>query len=352
MKIGIVTVYKGSNYGAFLQAFALQSYLQKRGNEVWFIKHHARTPFLSVCKKVIVNMLHGKFFKIPFLVTQENKMRKARKLLKETNKKDIRNLDVIIFGSDEIWNIKRKKICKYPIFFGAGIHHDNKISYAPSVNMASIEDFNKSPRQIHALKELKRISVRDEYSKNIIGQVTGKDVQITLDPTLLMSGEFYRECMEPIKMEKPFILVYSYGTIKINEYVITKIVQYAHSKNLMLVSVMGHLDWCDYNIGVSPFEMLTYFNKAEFIITDTFHGAIFSLIFEKDFIVPAITSRKLDEVLRLFHIKERVVHEPDKIEKTILAHMDYGLIHFVLEEKIKESEDFLNGVLENSFGRK
>ncbi len=81
MKIGIVTVYRGSNYGAFLQAFALQSYLQECGNDVWFIRHHARAPFLSGCKKVITSMLHGKFSEIPFWITQENKMRRARKRL-------------------------------------------------------------------------------------------------------------------------------------------------------------------------------------------------------------------------------------------------------------------------------
>ncbi len=352
MKIGIVTVYRGSNYGAFLQAFALQSYLQECGNDVWFIRHHARAPFLSGCKKVITSMLHGKFSEIPFWITQENKMRRARKRLKEISRKDIGNLDVIILGSDEIWNMKRKKIYKYPIFWGEGIRHENKISYAPSVNMASIEDFTKNPGQIKTLKELKQISVRDEYSKNIIEQVTDKDVQVVLDPTLLISREFYRKCMEPVRIENPFILVYSYGTNKIDRRIIANMVQYARDKNLMLVSVMGYADWCDYHIGASPFEVLTYFDKAEFIITDTFHGTLFSLIFEKDFIVPAITSRKLDEVLRLFHVKERVIQKPDEMEKIISEHIDYGLMHSVLGEKIKESTAFLDGVLKNDFGRK
>ena len=182
--------------------------------------------------------------------------------------------------------------------------------------------------------------------------VTGKDVQVVLDPTLLISREFYRKCMEPVRIENPFILVYSYGTNKIDRRIIANMVQYARDKNLMLVSVMGYADWCDYHIGASPFEVLTYFDKAEFIITDTFHGTLFSLIFEKDFIVPAITSRKLDEVLRLFHVKERVIQKPDEMEKIISEHIDYGLMHSVLGEKIKESTAFLDGVLKNDFGRK
>ena len=345
MKIGIITVYKGSNYGAFLQAFALQNYLQESGNQVWFIRHFARTPFLAMCKKVIVSILRGEIYKISFLTTQENRMQKARKLLKEKHRKDINSLDVVILGSDEIWNIKRKKIYKYPFLFGKGIHHSNKISYAPSVNMSSIADFNRHPKMISALKELKTISVRDEYSKNIIMQITGKNVQLALDPTLLMSREFYRKHMQPINIKKPFILVYSYGTNKDNKDVITELVQYAHDKNLVLVSIMGYLKWCDYNIGASPFEVLSYFNEAEFIITDTFHGTVFSLIFEQDFIIPSVTSRKLDEILNLFNVKSRVISESDKIEKIISSHINYNLVNQILYEKVKESKIFLNDAL-------
>lgn len=345
MKVGIITVHKANNYGAFLQAFALQSYLQERGHQVWFIKHHVTKLFLYMCKEAVLSILQGRFLRIPFLIIQEGKMRQARKVLREKSKKQIADLDVVILGSDEIWNVRRKKICRYPILFGWGIPHHNKISYAPSVNSASIEDFGRNPKLVNALNELKTISVRDEHSKSIVAHITGKNVQVVLDPTALMSKEFYREHMKPVSVEKPFVLVYSYGRDMNDKDIITELIQYAHNRNLVLISVVGYLEWCDYNIGGSPFEVLAYFDAAEFVITDTFHGTMLSVIFEKDFIVTSVTSRKLEEVLRLFNVKERVISACDEISKVISTHINYDLVNRILYKKVQESKDFLDAAL-------
>lgn len=121
--------------------------------------------------------------------------------------------------------------------------------------------------------------------------------------------------------------------------------EYAHSKNLILISALRYLEWCDYNIGESPFEVLAYFDAAEFIITDTFHGTMFSVIFEKDFLVTSVTSRKLDEILCLFHVKERVISACDEIGKMMSTHINYDLVNQILIKKVQESKDFLDTAL-------
>ena len=212
MKIGIVTIYRGTNYGAFLQANALRRYLADRGHDVFFVKHRARKPFLALCKRSIEAGMHMKLGNIPFYIQQYRELNRYGKVLKEIEMSKLSKLDMAFYGSDEIWNIKRKRIHKFPVFFGLKMPENvSKYSYAPSVNNSDEGEFSPYPECVEGIKSMKKISVRDEISKWVIDTVTGQDSLVVVDPTLLQKRSYYDKVASKEKFEGKNVLIYSYG---------------------------------------------------------------------------------------------------------------------------------------------
>lgn len=341
MKIGIVTVFNGNNYGAFLQAFSLEKYLEEKGHEVVFVKNNARNLHMMCLKKIIKKALNGELHGYKFQLRKRDQFLKCVKRFKVCNIKMTSALDLIILGSDEIWNIKRKNISRYPIFFGVGLNNSNIISYAPSINVSHKEDFGKYPDCIASIRKLKNISVRDCYSKKVIESLLGdREICIVTDPTLLHDREFYSNHMKEKETPNSFILVYSYGT-HLKKETIAEIVEFSKMKKLKMISILEYFEWCDYNIAPSPFEMLYYFFKADYIVTDTFHGTIFSVIYNKNFVVASKSSVKIIEFLKEIGLQNRVLDRVGKISILLGNGIDYSTVNMNVQTKRENSKQYL-----------
>lgn len=341
MKIGIVTVYNGNNYGAFLQAFSLENYLQEKGHEVYFVKNNARNLGKLCLKKIAEKIMRAEKRGYLFQFKKMMQFRKAISHFKECDMEDVSALDMIILGSDEIWNVGRKNINRYPVFFGEGIKNQNIVSYAPSINNTQEEDFEKFPECIASLKKINRISVRDNYSKTIMSKVLKeKEVFKVVDPTLLHEKEFYLNCMEKTKVPKSFILLYSYGT-HLKQEIIDEIIEFSRKNDLKIVSILEYFEWCDCNVTPTPYEMLYYFYKAKYIITDTFHGTIFSMIYNKNFVVSSKSSIKIMEILKEFGLEGRVLDKVGKID-LLRQEINYNQIQAIVKELQYSSREYLD----------
>lgn len=342
-KVAIITVQNSLNYGAYLQAYALSKTCSEINENTYFINTKARKPYRETFRQIIKALLQFKFKKIGYELTLIKKYKKAWKEFKIISPKDINKEDICITGSDEIWNIVRREMLNFPIFFGIGINTDNIVSYAPSCNTTPIELFKEQPQLITALKKYKNISVRDNHTKEVVTELTKKNVVKVLDPTLLKKKEYYQEKEDVVDIDGKYILVYSYSDdIKLDE--VKQIKEYAKENDLKLVAVGLHLDWCDINIAASPMEFLGLVDKSEKIITSTFHGTIFSFIYRKNFIVYPGNKNKILNFLEDWNLQSRST-KVKKFEDIVEEEINYDIIENEIDKEIQKSKQYINNIL-------
>lgn len=311
MKIGIVTIYKGFNCGAYLQAYALYEFLAQQGHQVKFVKHTARKPFWEIVKSVSKRILLFQFQEIPFWIRFYSQLRKLQSRLETCSVNEAEEFDLIIYGSDEIWNIKKKSNCSNPILFGKYIHNKNKIAYAAALNGAVGCDFKQNEEIYSLIKPFVGLSARDKASQSTLADVFGVPAALVVDPTLLLDKQFYVKKAVEVDLPPRFILLYLYKKSLTDEGIVKKILDFSRENGIPLVSICNPLSWCDISIGLSPYEMLYAFHNASYVITNTFHGIMFSLIFEKNMVISGVHNTKVDEAVKFFCCQSRVIKEND-----------------------------------------
>lgn len=330
--IHIVTVYDSLNYGSFFQAYALQKELSKYESTDYLDIHHQsiRKETLNYAIKKIIKL---KFKDANLAVKKYLIFKNEQKRFVTTNINDIKNdnLDLFVFGSDEIWNISRDKIKKSKEFFGAGIKSKRKFSYAPSINTTTLEQIQKNEYIKDELNEFIEISVRDTYSKNIISKFLNRDIKVVCDPTLLLQKEDFKNIQVNMKKNN-YILLYTYGKM-LNNDVIRKIKMFARENGLKIISIGKYFSFCDECIAASPKEFLGYIDNAKYVFTDTFHGTIFSIIYEKNFLVFPCGNIKVEEILKQFDLLNRMISYDKNYE---LEYIVNNKINYLSVNKIKE----------------
>lgn len=349
MKICIVTIYNGSNYGAFLQANAMRMVLESLGHQVCFLKTKARNPRRTNQKKILKNILALQWKKevLQFQIDSGKVYEKAQASFAECElDSELWNQqDCILFGSDEIWNIRRKAIHQFPVFFGCGMKGKKKVAYAPSINLSERKDFEEHSYSLNALKEFQTITVRDGHSKQVLTDCLNRDdISVVLDPTMLLAKQDYERIAKARKLE-PYILIYSYGK-NLSAAIIREMQQYAKERSIKLVSVLNYFSWCDYNIPGNPDEILGLFQNAEAVFTDTFHGTVFSILFEKEFVIISKPTNKLSCLLENFQLSNRQPLGLINIEQILNQPISYVKCNQILEEQRKKSMEKLLAMIE------
>lgn len=313
MKIGIITLYDAPNYGAYWQAKALENYIGKKlGYEVCFIKTNARNDKIEILRR-IYNFRKHCDLRVLFLEIKKimlfKKEQKKFNVVKNNNTLD---LQAYIFGSDEIWNFASKRNRKKSIFWGEGLEKNRyKISYAPSINSTSIEMI-KSHKSAEYLKMFDAISVRDMYSKETLEEVLEKEVVVVLDPTLLVDNEFFFLKEKKGLINEEIILIYSYGE-NFDKNLIIQIQEEAKKYKCKLLSIGMYFEWCDYNLCCTPEEFLGYVHQAKMVITDTFHGSVFSMIYKKNVSIILGKNRKVIEFVKQMGLEKFVYKNKFKV---------------------------------------
>lgn len=295
MRIGILTFHRAHNYGAVLQCYALIQYLKSLDNDVYIIDYSSQS--IQSCYKLI--KLHRIKSRNPFRVIsklikeiQLYPIRKARagkfdafvdKHFQLLSPSSIDNLDIIIVGSDQVWNTKLTHgFNKY--YWGAFSRNPKTrlISYA-----ASIEEFwelEKNKEAIKLLSNFDSISVREEKAMIFLQELMPqKEISLCIDPTLIVPANTWNKIAEMPKTRERYLLVYQ---VRNSEKTVTIAQKIAKELSLPIVflsaSVTGNNSKvCKYS---SPEQYLGLFKNASFIVCTSFHGTVFSLIFEKPFV--------------------------------------------------------------------
>jgi hypothetical protein len=342
--VGIVTFHNGFNCGAFLQAFALQKTVKWLGYKVEIIdykaKHHSlfEYKFLFFTKRIRV--LLGNFKKY-FLFKRAHKLFNLSTSATEASELTRFEYDAVIYGSDEIWNYSNSIVGIDPVYFGLGVNGAKKISYAPSCGSLSDDvDFPSELRD--GWQGFSDLSVRDLNSKNILQKYIKKPIHLVLDPTFLydFSG------MESKCPEKDFILIYTTG---FGLELQSRAKAYASKKGKRLISI-GYVDnFSDHNaIGIGPFEFLGYFKSASEVITNTLHGTIFAVKYNKPLaiICDSYRKNKLATIISKFDLECQMVPEDGAgLEECLERNMDYHKINKTIHSEVLSSRAYLAGAL-------
>ena len=356
MKIGIITHHYIKNYGAFLQTYALQQYLTETypGAEVVIVNYVKRKHqiiniggcFRFFWKKESIGAYLEKI-KIPGTFTKaEKQYLRTTKKVKNAEEINALGLDAIIIGSDEVWHYEDKSAS--PIKFSVGLKAKRMISYAPSCGCVDlshpIPDYVKE-----GLENFTSISARDDLSEELTERVLGFKPTRVLDPTLIFDFPVYEDDFTRRLKQEKYILMYFVEKLAPEGH--QKIIQYAKEHNLKIYGAGEYAKYySDITVNVSPFQWVEMFRNAEFVFTGTFHGAVFSLITQRNFaayLTNPSRVKKVNSLLEQFDLSERIFKEDelDRMAELLEHSIDYSAFIERKEQVRQSSYEFLEKAL-------
>lgn len=346
MKIRTITCHHVYNYGAILQAYALQHYLETLGHEVeiidfnpWFLRYRYN-PFFMPKKAIgkvasIVRILpfmryvlcplqawRGGMFKTWGRKARFNKFEADYYHLTPTkyySSEQLQNnppeADVYIAGSDQIWNTFCENGIEpgYYLDFGEKNHLIRRISYAASLATSSIkpgcEIFVKAQ-----LQKFNAISVREHTGAKLLENLGINNVSVVLDPVFLLEKEEWRTLAKKGKtyglQPDSYILVYDF--LGNDDMLIAFVKNYAKLRSLQIVSIndFSLREYADININnAGPLEFLSLIDNAACVVASSFHATAFSVIFEKEFYIFTLrghnNSSRMQDFLDMLHLGRR-----------------------------------------------
>lgn len=377
MKIGIVTFFQDDNVGTCLQAFALQKKMLELGHHVEILNYihqdivkqnkSKRNKIKGILKtygnknvfyykrlKVVDSKTRVKFqeFRNKYFLLSEEKCLEYTEMLKYEDK-----YDAFVCGSDMIWTPSFQ--IDHKVYFLQFCNAKKRIAYAPSFGTDSIpanleKDFGKY------IKSFSYLSCREDSGIDLIYRMVGRHAELVLDPTQLIKKEEWEKYFIKEKHEKKYVLCYLFGASKkVTRWYKSLICEIAnHYKADIRYMPMNRseqvheLHYGDASYG--PIDFLNLIYNAEFVITNSYHGFMFSLIFEKPFIVVrrdeglywSQFEKRFESVLKLIHLENRLLQKGNCVEEK-LYDIDYRMINKKLEEQRKHSEKYLYNAIKN-----
>lgn len=340
MKIGIVTVYNAYNCGSFLQAFALYSTL-KKDNDVYFVRNShfsKRNKLYYIVLQSIKYFLKGNLKKSKFILRKYITFKKCR--LQLPIKKLYLDTDLLIYGSDTIWNIQDPYFMnEWKKYWGFEVKQ-KKITYAVSTGGTPEYLISENSELKKCLSEFSEVSVRDKHTYNIVKNILHDDKRLkqVIDPTLLLNIQQYNNIAKKCT-EDNFILVYIFSDIQ--KSCISQIKKFAQENSKKIIA-FGEDFPADKNIPFDPFIMLGYYKKADYVFTNTFHGTVFSIIYNKEFASFGKNKTKVAQLLEEFKLSHRNIDCTNNLNDVMSSNIDYTQINQMIDEKRKISLDYLD----------
>lgn len=344
MKIGILTWYFGMNHGARAHTYALLHTLRMFGYDAEIIRYRPWREYIDVEPYWFVSrnipLMMKRFKYRQYFSRSEKDYKFLSRVVHSAKEVDCLGYDLIILGSDEIFNINHLITSKDYTYFGVGIEMTPKITYAVSCGQSS-EDTKWPKEVVDAVKGIRALSVRDQNSRKILERNTGRLSEVVLDPTLLLD---FSKLIDPDWKHKDYILIYTFGGVE--EYK-NEIIQYAHEHNLKIVCVGNDFSWADIRVQY-PRQETWYaaFAYASLVITNSFHGTIFAIKNKVPFvnILMADKETKIANLLEQFGMdfKDRLINKHHRIEDCLLKENNYDLIMKKVAIETKKSKMWLN----------
>lgn len=361
--VGVVSMYRVPNYGSYLQSLGLLQTLRDIGclpklldyrpeepivphsalrHRLWRIK---KIPVLDLACDRLALRLHGNDFNLRYKREFLPKLGVGYK----SNYRE--SVDIAIIGSDEVFNCLQSgfNVGFSPMLFGDGLRAGSVASYAASFGystISSLRSYGVAEKITGWLSNLSAISVRDMNSKRIVDELLESNVaQIHLDPVLV--SDYSIPDLSP--NIGPYAVLYTYKNRVYSEEDIDAIRQFCASNRLRLVSFGNAKDWVDVKIEAAPLEMLAYLGKATFVITDTFHGAVFSIKTNRNFavLVREDNRNKLEDLLIRVGQSDRMMNSFNDLQDLYDCPAEFDATNLFLNHERKRTRDYLHQVTQN-----
>ena len=380
MKVGILTILNVNNYGAELQCCALYRKLQQLGYDAEVINYlfgihpehvfdgETRTvpiPLKQLIKVKLLPVVQNMFC----MFHQKNKRLRNKRFdefhakynhLTSTVYPSVKSLyeakfnyDVLCIGSDQVWNYM-KGYSLEPFFACFDKNNTKKITYASSIGLSSL---SVEAEQVFK-KELTNfayISVREQQASEILEKLLNRKIDVVLDPTLILNKQEWIEVAKYDMCPKEKYLLVYIVTIKPCDYVLTLARHIAKRRNLKIVRICR--DAYPEHSGSDVEEILTagpsdfvgLFSKAEFVVTNSFHGTVFSINFSKPFysVIKShhSTNSRLTSILKKLGLEDRIV--PVGSQLPMISDIDFSDPSAKLEAERKLSIEYINKAFSN-----
>ncbi len=404
MKTATITWISYNNYGTMLQAYALQTYIKKLGckNDIISdfkiiypdIENNNTITYDDSCdndlkketttekkkrrfKKLLSNPLRYLIHIVKVVIKSIRNIIKKKKHQKIQKKKsgyygsqnlfnefkvyclDIKDgyskknldllndeYDVFICGSDQIWSVFE---CDFKGYYYLDFTNKKKISYASSIGTTNIQK-NKLDLISKYLSDFKCISVREKASAEQLKQLTNRKVEWVCDPTLLYDGDFWSEFCNNVKIaRKKYLLCYF---LEDKDWYYKYAKELARHLRLKLLIIPSRIEFMEkkgvYNYPVGPKEFVALFEHANFVLTDSYHGSIFSFIFRKEIIYlkrfndndEYNQNIRIESLFGLLNLKNIIISKKS-FDKDDIVKINYDNIQNILFEFRKKSRLFL-----------
>lgn len=363
MKIGILTFHCAHNYGAVLQCYALQEVLQAMGHKVEIIDYrpdylvkqyqvfyaqrliqqHQIKSVIKACVNEILTFWRRVKRYNAFMNFIETNLNLSRPV-KEKNIPSI--YDAYVIGSDQIWNPKITKGFKpiYFCFFPFSKGEKKYIAYAASMEAASISNEVKS-YYVNALGNFDSISVREEILEKLLQPLTDKKINIVLDPTLLANPAIWHAIALPPRINEKYVFVYQVRRDKNASKIAHHIARQLHSTVVEVTGFLSGRYLKNTYQSCSPEQFLGWIKHAECIVTTSFHGTAFSVVFNKPFYsLKGKDDTRAISLLNALHLENRLINSSSA---PVFENVDYSRINPLLMNLRKQSMEYLLHSLKN-----
>ena len=370
--IGIITYHHYYNYGTMLQALALQEKVEQLGYQAELI------DFKQDNSQSRYEMLKLRIKRMPVYIKERKKYRAladSREKIKEKNelfeqfyktylhvgKKKYTTTqqlmenppvyDGYVVGSDQTWN---PFVANSPeAFFLPFVENKSKKgSYGPSLAVKSLSD-EKENEYRKKLSNFSFLSCREQDGAQLLSRITQKEVKCVLDPTLLLSAKEWGKYCEFEIPKEPYILVYFLGEKSEHRRAVEKIQKLTNWKIISLPAAYLEMENNDYKkVWGGPKEFLSLIRGAALICTDSFHGTMFSINFQRNFFSFCKSSdseessenSRLYSALNIFGLSNRIIHNMDNLTAEDIS-IDYKNVIPILEEQRRDSIEYLENML-------
>lgn len=374
MRVGILTYHFSNNYGALFQAYGLRHWLLEQGIEAEFINYHpehvesgGKLSLSNIFTKAGLIIIFLKLIRLKekYFGNKQSKegfdefrrdflgvQGKEFKTIEDLNRASL-DYDALICGSDQIWNPSEQFGVDPVYFLNFKTKSENvrKISYAPSFGKSTVDE--KFAIEIAELiSKLDGVSVREVSGVEIVEQLTGKKPDLVPDPTTLISD--YTSVMKkyPVKEDNYVFCYYLRSRQNIGEtaeYIASKMDASLYSPHNPLRR------WKEVGETVypGPREWLYLLDSSKFVVTNSFHGTILSILLNKPFVVIGIggSRAKYNEraanILKLCGLENRLVNEfnQDYIDELITEEINWNMVNKNIQQLRHNGADYLNSSL-------
>ena len=350
-KVGILTLYyKTYNFGAQLQAYALQKYIEKQGYMCEIIR------FKWSNEETIAGYENAKIDQAKFAEFSYGIKHTKRVYTAADIDECVDDFDIFVVGSDQIWGIENDMpLINLPIMC-LNFLPKNKVGITYAASFGGMRASSRNDEIIkNEIKNFRYVSVRERSASRYIQEIRGIAPEVVLDPVFLLDeGEWRSVANESDESCEPYLLFYTAGADPRQEEILLNLSEQLNVKVRRLGYIDGEL--------IGPKEFITWIKNAKYILTDSFHATVFSIIFHKNFVVLPVDNKQKDisknsrliDLLETFGMKERYISDiadaqnaVKNAEKLFAQAVDYDHVEKTLEVERQKSFKYIKVALES-----